>query len=72
MPRAKLKRKTETTSSKRGVRGKKSPARASPPKLLGKTLERAVKQFQSEPDEKRAHEQWKEIEASVFGVQFED
>ena len=37
-----------------------------------KDLERAVEQFQSEPDEEKAHQQWKKIEASVFGVQFED
>jgi len=42
------------------------------PKLAGKNLERAVEQFQSEPDEQKAHEQWKQIEASVFGVRFED
>jgi hypothetical protein len=37
-----------------------------------KDLELAVEQFQSEPDEGKAHQQWKRIEASVFGVQFED
>jgi hypothetical protein len=42
------------------------------PKLLGEDLDRAVEQFQSEPDEETAHQQWKEIEVSVFGVQFEE
>jgi hypothetical protein len=40
--------------------------------LLGKDLERAVERFQSESDEQKAHQQWKKIETSVFGVQFED
>jgi len=45
-----------------------SPART--PSLRGKDLERAVEQFQAEPDEKGAHEQWKQVESSIFGVQF--
>jgi len=36
----------------------------------GKDLERAVEQFQAEPDAKRAHAQWKQVESSIFGVQF--
>jgi len=40
--------------------------------LRGKDLERAVEQFQAEPDAKRAHDQWKQIESSIFGVQFKD
>jgi hypothetical protein len=72
MARAKLKRNSSPTPLKRGVARKNSAPPASTPKLLGKNLERAVEQFQSEPDEKKAHEQWKKIEASVFGVQFED
>lgn len=47
-----------------------SPARSSD--LRGKDLERAVEQFQAEPDAKRAHEQWKQIESSIFGVQLKD
>jgi hypothetical protein len=39
---------------------------------IGKDLELAVGQFQAEPDRKKAHEQWKEIETSIFGVRFED
>jgi hypothetical protein len=35
-------------------------------------LESAVERFQAEPDEKKAHEQWKRIETSVFGLQFKD
>jgi hypothetical protein len=72
MARAKLKRKTSPTPLKRGVARRKSPPPVSEPELLGKALERAVERFQSEPDEEKAHEQWKKIEASVFGVQFED
>jgi hypothetical protein len=72
MARAKLKRKTDSAPPKHGVRGKKSPPKKSPSKLLGKDLERAVEQFQAEPDGQKAHQQWKKIEASVFGVQFED
>ena len=45
-----------------------SPARSSD--LRGKDLERAVEHFQAEPNAKRAHEQWKQIESSIFGVQF--
>jgi hypothetical protein len=71
MARAKLKPKTDPTPPKRVVRRKKSPAK-SPSKLLGKDLERAVEDFQSEPDQEKAHQQWKKIESSVFGVQFED
>lgn len=72
MARAKQKRKTTLTRLNRGGPRKNPPAPASPSKLLGKDLERAVEQFQSEPDRKKAHEQWKQIETSVFGVQFED
>jgi hypothetical protein len=35
--------------------------------LQGKDLERAVEQFQAEPDDKRAREQWKQVESSIFG-----
>jgi hypothetical protein len=68
----KLKRgaKTKSTSSKMNARRKKSVATSSSA-LRGKALERAVERFQSEPDEKSAHAQWKQIESSVFGVRFE-
>jgi hypothetical protein len=65
MARAKLRPKTDPTPPKRVIQ------RKSPSKLLGKDLERAVEQFQSEPDPEKAHQQWKKIETSVFGVQFE-
>ena len=55
-----------TATKNRGA----SPARSSA--LRGKDLERAVEQFQAEPDENRAHEQWKQVESSIFGVQFKD
>jgi hypothetical protein len=42
------------------------------PALRGKSLERAVERFQAEPDQKNARSQWKRIESSVFGVEFED
>jgi hypothetical protein len=35
-------------------------------------LESAIEHFQSERDEKKARQQWKKIESSVFGVQFGD
>ena len=35
-------------------------------------LERMVDEFQREPDYARAHRQWKEIEKTVFGVEFLD
>jgi hypothetical protein len=43
-----------------------SPAK----KLLGKDLERAVEQFQSEPDKKKAHERGKRLrpQSSVFNL----
>jgi hypothetical protein len=72
MAKAKLKRKPSHTSVARSAARKKSSTPDSAPKLLGKDLERAVEHFQSEPDQRKAHQQWKEIEASVFGVQFED
>jgi len=72
MAKPKMKRNKDSTPPKRRVRGKTPPSKVSPSKLLGKDLERAVERFQSEPDEDKAHQQWKKIEASVFGVQFED
>jgi hypothetical protein len=72
MARAKVKQKPTSSSPKLGNSRKKSPLIDSKPKLRDKNLELAVEQFQSEPDQKKAHEQWKRIEASVFGVQFED
>jgi hypothetical protein len=63
--------KTVSARVKRGAARKTSGRPVSTTTLVGKNLERAVEQFQSEPDQKKAHEQWKEIEASVFGVQFE-
>jgi hypothetical protein len=35
-------------------------------------LERRVEKFQSEPDDAKAHRQWKDIEKMVFGVDFPD
>ena len=72
MAKAKPNRKNASTRVKRGVARKNSRSPVSTSKLVGKNLERAVEQFQSEPDEKKAHEQWKQIESSVFGVSFED
>jgi hypothetical protein len=72
MAKTKPSRKTASTSTNRSVPRRKQRSAATPPRLLGKNLERAVEEFQSEPDEKKAHEQWKQIEASVFGVRFED
>jgi hypothetical protein len=74
MATAKQKRKTSTgTNSKAKFAAKKRAASSARlPDLRGKHLERAVEQFQAEPDEKRAHERWKQIESSIFGVQFKD
>ena len=71
MAKLKLKSKATQNVSHRAPRKKTAP-RASQPKLRGKALELAVERFQAEPDNKKAHEQWKQIESSVFGVQFED
>jgi len=71
MPKAQPKRKSSQTRSKRAARksaGSTMPAS----RLQRKDLESAIVHFQSEPDEKKAHQQWKKIESSVFGVQFED
>jgi hypothetical protein len=35
-------------------------------------LERMVERFQSEPNDAKAHRQWKEIEKIVFGVDYPD
>jgi hypothetical protein len=71
MPKTQPKKKSPQTRSKRLPRkGIVSPSAA--PRLRGKDLESAIVQFQSEPDEKKAHQRWKKIESSVFGVQFED
>jgi hypothetical protein len=71
MARPKLKQKSNSTLPKHGAPRKKS-GRKSPSQLSGKNLERAVEQFQSEPNPEKAHQQWKKIETSIFGVQFED
>ncbi len=75
MVTAKQKRKTSTGTNPKAkfANPKKRPASPSgSPDLRGKDLERAVEQFQTEPDDKRAHEQWKEIESSIFGVQLKN
>jgi len=33
-------------------------------------LEQMVEKFQSEPDEAKAHQQWKQIEKMIFGVDY--
>ncbi|HXM22363.1 MAG TPA: hypothetical protein VN948_14000 [Terriglobales bacterium] len=48
---------------------KKAASPARPTDLRGEDLERAVEQFQAEPDDKRAHEQWKQVESSILAVQ---
>jgi hypothetical protein len=35
-------------------------------------LRETIGKFQSEPDDKKAHQQWKQIEKEVFGVDFRD
>ncbi len=35
-------------------------------------LEQMVERFQSEPDPAKAHQQWKQIEKLLFGVEFPD
>jgi hypothetical protein len=35
-------------------------------------LKRLIHRFQSEPDAARSHQQWKEIEKMVFGVDYPD
>jgi hypothetical protein len=72
MARAKPKQKSTASSLKLGSSRKKSSLADAKSKLRGKNLELAVEKFQAEPDEKKAQEQWKRIEASVFGVQLED
>lgn len=68
MPKAKNKKKVLVP-----IRRSVSLKRATPSeKPKGKDLEHAVEQFQSESDGNKAHEKWKQIETSVFGVQFED
>lgn len=42
------------------------------PRLEGEELKQAVKRMQGEPDEKAARRQWKQIEQSVFGVNYDD
>lgn len=70
---ATIKQKGKTTArTHRKFSKKKSSSSGRTRDLRGKDLERAVEQFQAEPDEKRAHEQWKKVESSIFGVQFKD
>jgi hypothetical protein len=69
MATAKRKRKTSGESRfQKNRSNKKGTLSASQPSLRGADLELAVEQFQAEPDAKKAHEQWKQIETSVFGV----
>ncbi len=70
MARTKPKRKSSQTRIK-SVSRKNTVLRIPAPTLRGKDLETAVECFQSEPDDKKAHEEWKRIENSVFGVQFD-
>jgi hypothetical protein len=35
-------------------------------------LEQMVEKFQSEPDDAKAHQQWKQIEKTIFGVDYPD
>lgn len=35
-------------------------------------LEQMIERFQSEPDDSKAHQQWKQIEKMVFGVDYPD
>ena len=37
-----------------------------------KRLERMVEDFQSEPSDAKARQQWKEIEKTIFGVEYQD
>jgi hypothetical protein len=71
MPRAKTKHKAIRPPAQTNTRpsNRRSPASES---LRGKELERAVERFQSEPDDSKAHKEWKKIESAVFGVQFDD
>lgn len=69
MEKTKPKRKSSQPGIKSISRGRMTSQR---PTLRGKDLESAIERFQAEPDEKKAHERWKGIENSVFGVQFED
>jgi hypothetical protein len=73
MATAKRKRKTTDESHfQKKSSGQKGTASGNRGALRGADLELAVEQFQAEPDGKKAHEQWKQIEASVFGVRFKD
>jgi hypothetical protein len=35
-------------------------------------LEQMVEKFQSEPEDAKAHQQWKEVEKTIFGVEYRD
>ncbi len=69
---ARVKLKQEPAASSLNLDSSRKKSLRMKPKLRGKNLELAVEKFQSEPDEKKTHNQWKRIEASVFAVQFED
>jgi len=68
--KAKPKRTTPRVNAHRHPARKQE--KLSSKKLVGHDFARAVKRFQAEPDEQKAHEQWKGIETSIFGVRFED
>jgi hypothetical protein len=70
MPKAPKKKSSRTRSKRRPRKG--TGATMPAPRLQRKDLESAIVQFQSEPDKKEAHKQWKKIESSVFELQFED
>jgi hypothetical protein len=71
MATTKQKRKT-SVETRRKLSKKKTASLTQSRDLRGKDLERAVELFQTEPDQKKAHQQWKKLESSIFGVQFKD
>jgi hypothetical protein len=73
MATTKQKRKTSAVSRPKAKFSKKKAASSNrTTDLRGKDLERAVEQVQAEPDDKRAHEQWKQVESLIVGVHFRD
>lgn len=65
-------KRTAVKQSSRQQSEKSSNHRKAAARLEGEQLKKAIGKFQNEPDEKTARRQWKEIEQSIFGVQYDD
>ena len=73
MPKAKRQIRRTQSENQKPIKDRRQAAfKPKSPRLEGEPLKQAVKCMQDEPDEKAARRQWKQIEQSVFGVNYDD